>query len=130
MLISRCPSQEKIRGRGNRSASTGSELILKYFSLTLGKFELFLQLIELFVSLHEHTLLALDLFDVTGKDAVVAVTLIYQTMQFLYFIIQFIASELIIVDLVRVRISRIRCRRFCRSTETLTECSEELVRLL
>ena len=127
MLISRCPSQEKIRARGNRSATTCSELILKYFSFTLGKFELFLQLIELFVSLHQHIFFSLDLFDVTGKDAVVAVTLINQTMQFLYFIIQFIASELIIVDLIRVRISRIRCRCFCSSTETLTECSEELV---
>ena len=76
-------------------------MILKYFPFILGKFKLLLQLVELFVSFHEHPLLALDLFDVTGKDAVMAVTLVNQTMQFLYLIIQFIASEFPIVDLIR-----------------------------
>ena len=76
-------------------------MILKYFSLILGKFELLLQLVELFVSFHEHTLLALDLFDVTGKDAIMAVPFVNQTMQLLYLIIQFIASQLPIVDLIR-----------------------------
>ena len=96
-------------------------MFFKYLSLILGKFELLLQLVELFVSFHEHSLLALDLFDVTGKDAVMAVTLVNQTMQFFYFIIQFVASELPIVDLIRLG-GGIRCRSCvaCRSAEPLT----------
>ena len=51
-------------------------MILKYFTLILSKFELLLQLVQLFVSFHEHPLLALDLFDVTGKDAIMTVALV------------------------------------------------------